>query len=96
MSNKKGASFNGDTNAISLNGLLEGSILDRTAKFANSSNVKIRNAQIRMAQPKPTSGIKCISMMGKMTPPSDDPAVVRPRAAPRFLKNQVETQVKAG
>ena len=96
MSNKNGASFNGDTNAITLNGLLDGSILDRTAKFANNSKVKMRNAQMRIAQPNPTSGIKCMSMMGKMTPPNEDPAVVSPRAMPRFLKNQVDTQVNAG
>jgi hypothetical protein len=33
-------------------------------------------------------------MMGKITPPRDDPAATRPRAAPRFLKNHVDTYME--
>ena len=76
--------------AIKLNGRFIGGILERTVKFAKVSSANIRKAQIRNVQPKPTSGIRWIIIMGKMTPPSEDPATTRPRAAPRFSKNHVD------
>ena len=76
--------------AIKLNGRFVGGIRERTVKFAKLSIANIRKAQIRSVQPKPTSGSRWIIMMGKMTPPSEDPATTRPRAAPRFSKNQVD------
>jgi hypothetical protein len=59
--------------------------------FAKTSSASIRKAQIRIVHPKPTSGKRCVIMIGKMTPPSADPAATQPRAAPRFFKNQVVT-----
>ena len=35
-------------------------------------------------------------MIGKMTPPSEEPAAVSPSAIPLFLKNHVMTQVIPG
>ena len=87
----KVGSLRGRIKAIRLNGRLVGVIWERTVKFAKMSSANIRKAQVRIAQPKPTSEIRWTTIMGKMTPPKDDPAATRPRAAPRFLKNQVET-----
>jgi hypothetical protein len=78
-------------NAITLKGRFDGAIRERTVKFAKISNPSMRKAQMRIAQPKPTSGIRRTTMMGKITPPKDDPAATRPRAAPRLWKNQVDT-----
>jgi hypothetical protein len=86
----KAGSLRGQTNAIGLNGRLVGAIRERTVKFTKMSSANIRKAQIRIAQPKPTSGISLMTMIGKITPPKDEPAATRPRAAPRFAKNQVD------
>ena len=50
---------------------------------------RIIKAQMRMVQPKPTWGISFLTIIGKMTPPREEPATARPSAAPRFLRNQV-------
>lgn len=48
-------------------------------------------AQMRNVQPNPTSGIKWVTIIGKITPPSDEPAATRPMAAPLFFRNHVDT-----
>lgn len=73
-----------------------GGMRARTVKIANDRRAKIRNAHIRMVQPKPTSFTRCVTMIGKMTPPSEEPAATRPNACPLFAKNQVETDENAG
>lgn len=73
------------------NGRFVGGTRDRMVALATQSRAKMRNAQILIAQPNPTSGIKWMSMIGKMTPPSEDPETTRPIAAPRLAKNHVET-----
>jgi len=83
-------SFKGRMKAIGVNGRFVGGIRERTVIFAKMRSASIRKAQIRTAQPKPTFGIKRTSIMGKMTPPKDDPAATRPIAAPRFLSNHVD------
>lgn len=69
---------------------------ERRVKMAMTQLKRMRNAQVRMAQPKPVSRIMCDTTMGKMTPPSEDPAAMIPMAMPRFLKNHVDTQPMAG
>ena len=83
-------------NAIGLNGRFVGAIRERTVRLAKTSSASIRKAQIRIAQPKPTSGIRLVTIMGNITPPKEDPAATKPRAAPRFLKNHVDTHENAG
>lgn len=87
----KVSSLNGRTKAMISNGRIVGGVLDRTAKLANISRAKIKNAQMRIAHANPTSGMRWISMMGKITPPSEDPATASPMAAPLFARNHVET-----
>jgi hypothetical protein len=62
-----------------------------TVKLAKMSNAKIKNAQIRIVQPKPTCPISWVTMQGKMTPPREEPPATRPIAIPRFFRNQVDT-----
>lgn len=51
------------------------------------SRPRTRKPQVRMAQPKPTSLMSRLTMMGKMTPPMLEPVERTPKAAPRFLSN---------
>ena len=96
MSRINAGSVNGLTKASTLNGRFDGSSLDLTVKMAKISNARIIKAQVRIAHPNPIFGIRWMSMIGKMTPPRDDPAATRPRAAPRFAKNHVDTHENAG
>ena len=41
-----------------------------------------------MAQAKPTRSVRRVSMMGRTTPPTDEPETMTPRAAARRLENQ--------
>lgn len=50
--------FSGRMKAIALNGRFVGGIRERTVRFANVSSANIKKAQIRIVQPKPTSGIR--------------------------------------
>jgi len=68
---------------------LLGGIRDVTVRLLKTIRPRIIKAQIRIVQPKPTCGISLLTMIGKMTPPSEEPATARPSAAPRFLRNQV-------
>jgi len=51
----KVGSFRGRMKATRLNGRLVGAMRERTVKFAKMSSPNIRKAQVRIAQPKPTS-----------------------------------------
>lgn len=73
-----------------------GDIRDTSVRFAITIMASIRNAVMRIDQPKPTWAMRRRIMMGKMTPPREDPDAVIPRANARRLKNQVETQATAG
>jgi hypothetical protein len=41
--------------------------------------------------PKPILGMSRVSIIGRMTPPSDEPDAMMPMAVARFLMNHVET-----
>jgi hypothetical protein len=62
---------------------------DLTVRKATDRSARMRKALILIVHPKPTSSIRCVVMIGKITPPSPDPAAIIPKAAPLFLKNQV-------
>jgi len=64
---------------------------DLTVKLAKRRSDNMRNAQMRIVQPNPTSGMRWKTIMGRITPPRDEPAATRPKAAPLLWKNQVET-----
>lgn len=51
------------------------------------------NARIRMAQANPRDSITFVIMMGRTTPPVEDPDTTMPRARARFLKNQVMVEL---
>jgi len=67
----------------------------RTVKIAMICSPRMTKAPVLMAQGYPTLEIMRLIMMGKMTPPTDEPVTMIPMAAPRFLANQVERQARA-
>ena len=91
VSRAKEGSVRGRMNAMMLNGRLVGAMRDLTVKLAKIRSARMRKAQMRIVQAKPTSGMRWTTMMGKMTPPRDEPAATAPKAAPLLWKNQVET-----
>lgn len=95
-SSKNLISVIGRRNAWTSNFRRVGGILDRTVMIAKIKRARIRNAHIRIVQPKPTLGTRCVTMIGNMTPPNDEPAATRPSACPLFAKNHVVTDEKAG
>lgn len=56
----------------------------------------MRKEAVRIAQGKPTPATSRLIMMGKMTPPREDPDAMTPKAKARFLWNQVPTLFMAG
>lgn len=67
--------------------------LDSRVKFEIPSMKRMRNAQILIAHPNPTWGIKCDTIMGRTTPPRLDPEAMIPSAKARRLANQVLTEL---
>jgi hypothetical protein len=82
-------SFNGVMKSMSVTGLGDGLRRDLTVRFAMTSMPRMVKAAVRIVHAKPICGISFVTMIGKMTPPSDDPEAVIPNAVARFLKNHV-------
>lgn len=51
----------------------------------------MRKAQARIVQANPTVGMRRTTIIGRITPPREEPAATRPRAAPRCAWNHVDT-----
>lgn len=64
-------------------------VLVRTVKIAMICRPRIINAAVLMVHPYPTLGIMRPIMMGKITPPSDEPVTMMPMAVARFFANHV-------
>lgn len=88
-------SWKGSANALSSNVRFLGGRRDLTVANAMRSNPRIKNAQIRIVHAKPTFGMSCAVMIGKITPPKPDPAACIPNAAPRFFMNHVTDELVA-
>ena len=58
-----------------------------TVRQETARRPRKRKATARMAQGKPTRAISWSSMIGRTTPPSDDPDTMIPSAAARRRKN---------
>lgn len=68
---------------------------DLTVKLAMMSMPRNMKATALIVQGNPILGMSFETIMGKMTPPSDDPAAMTPNAVARFLKNHVPTELMA-
>jgi hypothetical protein len=84
-------SWRGCMNSFKFSGLGFGSNLDFTVTLATTINPRIVKAATLIVHANPIWGISLSTMIGKITPPSDEPAVMIPKAVDRFLKNQVAT-----
>jgi hypothetical protein len=84
-----GVSLSGRMNCIMWKGFGRGGRRDLTVALATSIRARMRKPQTRIVQPNPILGISLLTMIGKMTPPVEEPAAMIPKAAARFLKNQV-------
>lgn len=56
----------------------------------------MRKEAVRIAQGKPTPDTSRRIIIGKITPPREDPDAMTPKARARFLWNQVPTLFMAG
>lgn len=63
--------------------------MEEMVTLVMSSRPKIINAQTRIVHGKPILGIRRTTIRGKMTPPRDEPAIVKPPARARFLRKNV-------
>ncbi len=87
----KVGSLNGRTYARYSNDFLLGGKRDVTVKLPKTVSNRIKKAQILRVQPNPTCGMSCVTMAGKITPPSDEAPMIKPKAAPRLARNHVDT-----
>lgn len=85
-------SLSGLTKLIGSTGFLVCVNRDRKTRLDIPSINRIRKAQILIAQGNPTSGMRCDTMIGKITPPKLDPEAITPRAKARRFPNQVTTE----
>ena len=86
---KKAGSLKGRMNSITSTLFGFGDNLDFTVTLAMRSIPRIMNAAALIVHGNPISGISFDTMMGKITPPRDDPEAIIPKAVARLLKNQV-------
>jgi hypothetical protein len=75
----------GPTYWLNLKGLGECGRYEEIVKLAMMSRPRMRKAQILIVQPNPTLGSRWTTMIGKMTPPKDEPAIANPPAIARLL-----------
>ena len=95
QSRPNAGSFRGRMNSMRTRGRGLGVNLDLTVKLAMISMPSMRKAQALIVHGNPTFGIRCETMMGKITPPRDDPDAIIPKDAALFLKNQVPFELIA-
>jgi hypothetical protein len=91
----KAGSVNGlmKSNASNFFGL--GVSLDLTVRFATINIPRIVKATVRIVHGNPIKGMSLVTIIGKITPPSDDPEAITPKAVALFLKNHVPTELIA-
>lgn len=68
-----------------------GGNLDLTVTQATPHIARNRNPSMRIVQGNPICRKRWFIMMGRQTPPRDEPAFMMPNAAARLLKNHVAT-----
>ena len=92
----KGSSVSGVMKSMMRKGLGEGGMRDLTVRLPKMRRARMMKAAVRIAQGKPISGMRRWIMMGKMTPPREEPEATTPNAKARRRKNQVEVEERAG
>jgi hypothetical protein len=72
-----------------------GAILDRTVRLATISSASTMNPEIRRDHPNPILGKSRDNIVGKTTPPSDEPLETIPKAKARRFTNHVAVHESA-
>ncbi len=88
-------SFRGRTKLIRSSFFGCGVNLDLTVKLAIMSMPNMVKATALIVQGNPICGISLETMIGRITPPNDEPEAIVPNAVARFLKNHVPTELIA-
>lgn len=91
----KGGSFSGVMNSMMSSFLSLGANLDFTVKLDIVSIPSIINAAALIVQGNPICGMSLETKIGNITPPRLEPEAITPKAAARFLKNHVPTELIA-
>jgi len=91
----KAGSFRGRMNSITSTFFRRGVNLDFTVRLARAHMPKIMNAVDLIVHGKPILGMSLATIIGKITPPIDDPDAMMPIAVARFLKNHVLVELMA-
>lgn len=84
-------SVNGSRNSLTLNFRRGGGSLLLIAMFPRTSIPRTKNPVVLMAHPNPIRGMRCETMIGRITPPMLDPDTTMPRARARWVLNQGAT-----
>jgi hypothetical protein len=89
-------SLNGTTNALMLTFFFDGGRREVMHIFPTTRSPIMRNATLRIAQPKPMVGMRWVTIMGMITPPTEDPETIIPRARARWVVKNGDTAAIAG
>jgi hypothetical protein len=81
---RKSGSLSGTMNSITVNGFTVWLSLDLTVMFVMTSRPSIMNATVRIVYPNPIFGISLLTIMGRITPPSEEPDAMIPKAVARL------------
>lgn len=71
-------SLKGSTKTFNSNALGLGGRREEIVRAAMIMRPRMRKAMIRIVHAKPTSGMRCEAMIGKMMPPKPEPAAIIP------------------
>ena len=77
-------SLNGLKNSMSSNFRVGGGWRGFRRTFPMATRPRRRNAVLRIAQPKPIRGIRRDTIIGRITPPTDEPETTIPKARARW------------
>jgi hypothetical protein len=91
----KAGSFRGRMNSMTSTFFCRGVNLDFTVRLATAHMPKIMNAADLIVHGNPIFGMSLETIIGKITPPKDDPDAMVPKAVARFLKNHVPVELMA-
>jgi hypothetical protein len=95
VNSTKAFSLNGSINSFTENFFLLGGKRVVMVMLPMMSRKRSRKATTRIAHPNPTRGIKCVTRIGKMTPPMDEPETMMPSASARCFAKKDPTAVIA-
>ena len=89
---RKAGSLSGLMNSMTVKGFFVWTTRDLVVALVMTSRPSIINATARIVHLNPIRGINLFTIIGKITPPKDEPDAIIPSAVARLFINQVETE----